>query len=40
MESNPIRRIEDDEVRVLYYRFPAHPLAVDLARIILSFGQT
>jgi hypothetical protein len=40
MESKPTRRIEDDEVRVLRYTFPAHALAVDLARVIRSIGQT
>ena len=40
MESKPTRPIEDDEVRVLCYEFPAHALAVDLARIILCLAQT
>ena len=39
MESKPTRRIEDDEVRVLCYKFP-RALAVDLERIILSISQT
>jgi hypothetical protein len=40
MEGKPIRRIEDDELRILCQKFPAHALAIDLARIILRIGQT
>jgi hypothetical protein len=40
MESKPTVALEDDEVRVLCYKFAAHALAVDLARIILSIRQT
>jgi mRNA interferase MazF len=38
--ARALRRVGDEEVRVLRYKVPAHALAVDLARIILCLAQT